>query len=661
MLHSKTIIMRYLFFLIFLTASLVAQDKKTPANNGTKNDGNFTSDKILISKDRKKAPIDWYRVITIENDTTYIDTTLTIQKDYIYNYLRKDNFGLMPFANEGQTYNTLYFGLNSISPYPEFGFEAKHFNYLQSNQIKYYSVPTPLTELYFKTVMQQGQSLDAFITLNTSERFNFSLAYKGLRSLGRFVNQLSSTGNFRFTTSYNTKNNRYFLKTHFTAQDILNAENGGIINIEDFESENIDFKDRSRLQVYFTDAQSLLKGNRYFIDHNLRINKEGDDNNIYVKHQFSFENKFFEYRQPTVNTTVTNQNGTTSEISRFGSSYVNNNIVDKTRYNKLYNKVGVVYENKILGEFQFFADDFNYSYYYNAVIVNNSGTITNNLNDRINTVGGQYKYQKNNWNGNFQYSSSISKQSLSNLDLFLSYDLDQENQFSFQFQKANKLPNHIYNLHQSSYISYNWQNDFKNEKINNIEVKANTKWATATLQFSSLGDKLYFDDDNPNKDTLSVSPKQYDKTINYIALKIAKEFKFGKFALDNTILYQKVDQQDHILNVPDFVTRNTFYYSDYVFKKAMYLQTGVTFNYFTSYFANDYNPLIGEFYIQNQKKIGQFPMFDFFINAKIKQTRIYLKAEHFNSAFTGNNFYSAPNYPYRDFLIRFGLVWNFFQ
>ncbi|MBP6414795.1 MAG: hypothetical protein KA450_15240, partial [Bacteroidia bacterium] len=35
---------------------------------------------------------------------------------------------------------------------------------------------------------------------------------------------------------------------------------------------------------------------------------------------------------------------------------------------------------------------------------------------------------------------------------------------------------------------------------------------------------------------------------------------------------------------------------------------------------------------------------------------------HFNSAFSATNtFYSAPNYPYRDFMIRFGLVWNFFQ
>jgi hypothetical protein len=93
----------------------------------------------------------------------------------------------------------------------------------------------------------------------------------------------------------------------------------------------------------------------------------------------------------------------------------------------------------------------------------------------------------------------------------------------------------------------------------------------------------------------------------------------------------------------------------------MYLQTGIIFNYFTRYFADDYNPIIGGFFVQNQKEIGNYPNLDFFINARVQRTRIYLKAEHFNSSMSGNNFYSAPNNPYRDFIVRFGLVWNFFN
>jgi hypothetical protein len=518
---------------------------------------------------------------------------------------------------------------------------------MQASDIRYYSVPTPLTELYFKTTMEKGQSLDAFITLNTHERLNFSIAYKGMRSEGKFQNQLASSGNFRFTTNYHTKNNRYAMMAHFTGQDLLNFENGGIINTADFESGDSDFTDRKRLEVHFVDAESVLKGNRFFVDHTFRVNKSDGENNLYLTHRFNFEYKFFEFNQRTVNS------------QRLGSSYLSTNIRDKTRYNRMFNRVGAIYENKTLGQFQFYVEAFDYNYYYNRVVVNGGDVIPSSLNDNIANFGAQYAYRTGSWNGTILFSNSITEQDLSIIDAKVSYSFNDDNNVWFRYQKINKLPDHNYNLFQSSYMNYNWSNDFNNEKINNIEVAAETQWATAALQYTSLDDKLYFR--NSSTTALLAEPAQYGNTINYLSLKLAKEFRFGKLALDNTVLYQKTMQDDDILNVPEFVTRNTLYYSDHVFKRAMFIQTGFTVNYFTKYYADDYNPVLGQFYVQNQKEVGAFPMIDFFVNARVKQTRIYLKAEHFNSLFGSNNYYTAPNYPYRDFMVRFGLVWNFFQ
>ena len=61
------------------------------------------------------------------------------------------------------------------------------------------------------------------------------------------------------------------------------------------------------------------------------------------------------------------------------------------------------------------------------------------------------------------------------------------------------------------------------------------------------------------------------------------------------------------------------------------------------------------------EEIGEFPRFDFFFNAKIQQTRVFIKVEHLNSSFTGYDYYSDPFSPYRDMSIRLGLVWNFFS
>ena len=642
----------FLCILLIFTFSALSQIRREDGGFSLGNRSIQDSSKVFKSREvdnEAKPPINLYKIYTLHKDTTFVDTSLTIKSEYHQNLLRKDIFGLMPFSNEGQTYNTLDFGIKQYSVLPSMGFTAKHFNYLASNDVTYYSVPTPLTDLYFRSVMEQGQSLDAFLTVNTKPNLNFSIAYKGNRSLGKYVNFLSSSGNFRFTSSYFTKDKRYILNAHFTGQDILNQENGGIKDTDNFEiNPDGQFDERNLIEVYFEDASSFLKGNRFFIDHSFKLSKS-NPNSLVFTHQFSQEYKFFEFNQDKANT-------------RFGASF-SNKINNKTRYNNLYNKLGVAYKTRSFGNLEFFIEDNNYNYYYNSIVFDTAGNLIapNSISDRINMLGGNYSYFTNKLVANFSVSQSISNQGISNIEARAKYKLNDDYQFEFNYQKLNSLPNLNYTLFQSSYVNYNWFTNFKTEKLNQFTLDATTKWLNFTAQYKIMEDHLYFDNSTNDIVLLIIKPTQYDKTINYFSVKANKEIKFRKLALDNTLLYQTVDQSQDVLNVPQLITRNTLYYTDYVFKKAMLIQTGVTFQYFTNYYANDYNPLIGEFYVQNEKKIGGFPMFDFFINARIRQTRLFLKAEHFNSSFTGNNYYSTPNYPYLDFMIRFGLVWNFFK
>lgn len=644
----------FLLFFTFISLSLFSQEKKNALEANALQE-NTVNDTVRLFKGQEiitglsaKAPFNLYKIYTIKKDTTYVDTTLSIQKEYKYNLLRKDIFGLMPFSNEGQQYNTLHFSLNENSITPNFGFKGKHFNYLEVSDIKYYNVPTPLTDLYFKTVMEQGQSVDAFLTINTKPNLNFSIAYRGLRSNGKYINNLVSSGNFRFTSSYSSPNKKYFLNAHFTGQDISNQENGGIIDVSLFESSESPYNQRDRLDVYFKDATSFLKGNRFFIDHNYKI-KSNDAFSLNVFHQFNQEYKFFEYTQPTVS-------------SRFGDAY-SSSISNKTRFNQLYNKIGVDLDSKKLGKISAYIDTNTYNYFYNSVVYDNFGNIEvpNAINDKIHSIGVDYAFNYKGINFGTSIKNSISNQNISNIELFGKYKLDSIASIEFKYTKKNSLPSLNYTLYQSDYIDYNWSNSFKNEKRNQFDAIFKSKWINLEVQYAVLNDYLYFDNVTNDITQLTVKPFQYANTINYTSVKASKEFKLGRFALDNTVLYQNVYQSNDIINVPQIVTRNTLYYTDYVFKNAMQIQTGFTFQYFSKYYANDYNPLLGEFYVQNETKIGNFPMIDFFINAKVKQARLFLKAEHFNSAWTGYNFYSSPNYPYRDFLVRFGIVWNFFQ
>jgi hypothetical protein len=75
---------------------------------------------------------------------------------------------------------------------------------------------------------------------------------------------------------------------------------------------------------------------------------------------------------------------------------------------------------------------------------------------------------------------------------------------------------------------------------------------------------------------------------------------------------------------------------------------------------NAYDPVLAEFYVQDKAEFGGYPQLDRCFNARVQQVRIFFKYENLNALFTdSNNYFSAPGYPFRDSVIRFGIVWNF--
>ena len=619
-----------------LNDSIAARRSRARGKNVVKND---------------KAKIEMYKIISREYDTTYVDTTLTIAKDYKFNYLRRDDFDLLAFPNVGQTYNTLSYDFSSQGLNPEFGARARHFNYKEIDDIFYYHVPTPLTELMFKTTFEQGQLLESFFTVNTSERLNLSIGYKGLRSLGKYQHALTSTGNFEFNTNYRTKNNRYHLRGHITMQDLSNEENGGLSDedVLEFENGNPEFIERAVFDPLFENAENILEGKRFHLDHYYNIVEQKDSLNAQswrVGNIVSFEDKYYEYVQSIPYTTG------------FGDAF-SNNIHERTTLEDFYVEANTEYRNAKLGHLKAFVGYSDLNYGYDNIVSLNGSLITNRIKGNVISAGGSYK----NTIGALDIDGSIGANVSGDFDGYyvngeVGYSINEDIALSAGINSNSKAPNYNFLLYHSDYINYNWQNDFENVKTNQLKFKiASKKYGNLEADYTTLTDYAYFQKDADG----NVRPFQTSDAINYVRVKFNNEIKFGKFALHNTVRYQTVLDGEGILNVPELSTRNTIYYANHFFEKnALFLQAGVTFSYFTSYNMNAYDPVLAEFYVQNDTELGDFPRIDVFVNAKIRQTRIYIKAEHVNASFTGYNYYSAPNVPYRDFVLRLGLVWNFF-
>ena len=599
-----------------------------------------------------KPPIDLYKIISIDRDTTFLDTTLTMAKDYKFNYLRRDDIELMPLPNVGQAYNTLAYNFDDIHLLPKFAAQSHHFNYMDSEDIKYYHVPTPLSELYFRTAFNQGQQLDAFFTVNTSEQFNFSVAYKGVRSLGQYQHILTSTGNFRFSTNYHTKNKRYNIRAHMTAQDVLNLENGGLTqnSIILFQNNDPQFDDRGRLDVNFEDGENKLEGLRFFGIQEYELIRKRDSTNYNVltlANTISYEDKFYEYRQ-------------VEPFSGFGESYLTGNLLKTTKMEDFRIQGSAMLDNSVLGKISAFIGYNDYNYGYNSVLQLDEGTITNRLKGNLVQAGASYEKE---YRG-FELFGKAGINISGNLDANYiiggaSFQFDEENKVKATAKIHSVAPNFNLLLFQSDYVNYNWQTNFNNVKSQELKFELESKkLLDASVSYTGIDDYAYFtiraNDSTP-------TPMQATERVDYLKVRAEREFRYKKFGLNNTVIFQQAIGGEEVFNVPQIITRQSLYYEDEWFKKAMFLQTGLTFRYFTKYNMNGYDPVLAEFFVQNQQELGGFPMVDLFFNAKIRQTRIFVKYEHINQLFNSTNtHFSAPGYPYRDAVIRFGLVWNFF-
>jgi len=633
-------------FLLFLLLSISTIVLSQNAGQQNSSNSRAKNDKV------EKPPIELYRIISAKRDTTHIDTSLSIQKEYKFNYLRRDDFELMPFNNVGQTYNSLAYDFDKSNLKPLFAAQSHHLNYYEIEDINYYHVPTPLSELYFKTAFQQGQQMDAFFTVNTSEQFNFSVAYKGIRSLGKYQHALASTGNFTFTSNYHTKNKRYNIRAHITAQDVLNEENGGLTDtsLALFIADDPEFSDRGRLDVNFENAENKLEGLRFFGEHEYELIGKRDSINhtvLTIGNTVSYEDKFYEYRQ---NATFTG----------FGPSYEAANLLEKVKLEDFNIKAHATFDNSILGKITAFAGYTDYNYGYNSVLILNDGRITNRLKGNITEAGAAYEKEYRGFQLAGKAAINLSGDFDGNyIKGAASYALNKDNRAEASISVHSVAPNFNFLLYQSDYENYNWQNSLNNVKTQELKFKLKSKkLLDASVSYTGIDDYAYFGI-KPSDST--PSPIQFNERVDYLKVKLEKELRFRKFGLANTVMYQQVLSGDAVFKVPQIVTRQSLYYEDHWFKRALFLQTGINFKYFTKYHMNAYDPVLSEFYVQNEQELGGFPMLDLFFNAKVRQTRIFIKWENFSTVFSSTNeHFSAPNYPFRDAVIRFGLVWDFF-
>ena len=216
-------------------------------------------------------------------------------------------------------------------------------------------------------------------------------------------------------------------------------------------------------------------------------------------------------------------------------------------------------------------------------------------------------------------------------------------------------------LQQRFYISSRnaWTNDFKPTLETNLSATyALPKWGfQASGQYHLLNNFIYFD--------TVATPQQTGAPLSIFQLILQQDFKFGNFHLDNVIVLQQTTND--ALNLPNLFSKHSFYYDGKWFKRKLQIKLGVDVRMNNSYFANTYNPLVGQFILQDKQKVKFFPAVDASASIKVQQFRFFVKAENLTRLFADavgsiqadEQYYQAAFYPVQNTRFRLGLGWTF--
>jgi hypothetical protein len=227
------------------------------------------------------------------------------------------------------------------------------------------------------------------------------------------------------------------------------------------------------------------------------------------------------------------------------------------------------------------------------------------------------------------------------------------------FENANISPSFLFDARSSFHLDKT-TNGFNKENISHIFASVYEPF----LKLRLSGDYYLISNYTYVSDFYKLD--QYDPLFNFLQVSAQKIFKLTRHLNWYADVYLQQKTGAVPLNVPLIFTRNRIAFEGNFFRN-LNLSTGVEVKYNTPYKADNYSPLLGQFFYQDSVTISNLPTVSVFLQFRIRGFKAFIRAENLNTmqitqaggfGFTNNNL-AAPDYPYPGLQIRFGVYWSF--
>lgn len=545
---------------------------------------------------------------------------------------------------------------------------------------KYFQTQTPYTELGYGSSTNKDYQIHIVHTQNIMPRWNVAFLYDLVSRDGVYTNSGVTDHILDVSTNYYSKDSRYQLQASVSFNKIQQQENGGVLN----DTTCWDYSRRTGVPVNMYSAQNLWR------DFQIQI------------HQSFNTVRQFAYSKPLFDTVATDSIVGYDTIFPKTPHFYNTGVfaldINFEKHRRFFydNKADSWFYNGTALDTNFFYDSTaHYSLSADLYWTNDAYMEHRWKNPLVLLFGIQPRHDRvqfatQTFSGSAVHEFSLNpftrasfnlwnlkasinaEETLGNrrigdyrIDGLLTLLFEKAGALEFSFLSEAQSPDLIY-CHNEGYYNWNYS-DYKKIKRQQLALDYNIHTpdtvncilrlfqthAATTL----IGNNIWF---NSN-----MIPTQGDKTGVLLQASIQSHLRLGWFNIRIQEMFQQSSDND-VIRVPLFASKNSMYADFHMFHKALRVQTGLDFRYHTLYNADAWNPVLGTFYRQDNQKVGNYLIADFWIALQVKRASIYLKVNHLNAPlYTLTNqtpsYFSLPHYPMEDLGVFWGLTWKFFD
>jgi hypothetical protein len=565
------------------------------------------------------------------------------------------------------------------------GFHSHDVYKWKLENIRFYNTPKPYTEAGYMLASRQAQMIDILHTQNLKPYWNVGFQYHMLASPGIFRNQKNNDNNYSIISWYQSPNKRYNNYFAILNNKIQATESGGIQGDDDYLTDPI-FSDRFTIPTNIGGEPDIRND---LFSNSLSTGRREKEFNILLRQQYDlgkkdsivtdstviplfyprlrFEHTFhygsYWYQFQDIEFSSTNY---VPNPAYYDSLYaikfpINDSLYIRDQWKEVSNDFSIYQfpdannqqqfiklgaELQLLkGTFQSTRGSFQSTQtsLYNIIAHGEYRNRTKNQKWDINAFGRLHTAGYNSGD----YHAFISLQRL------LSQQLGT---LQVGFENINRSPSFIYDQRSSFYMdipkSFGKENSthfFARYFIPKIGLQLNGDYYFVT-------NYLYLNSYN--------SLQQDNALFNLLRVSGLKTFRLGRHWNLHAEVYVQQKAGGAAVNVPVLYTRNRFAYEGLFFRN-LNVSTGVEMRYHSPYKADNYSPVLGQFFYQDTLTISNRPDIHAFLHLRIKSFKAFVRLENLNALdlqngfqFTHNNL-AAPYYPLPGLYFRFGIYWVF--